>query len=405
MISFALENPADFFGETFYLNLRNSTRIDLGEQSFFNKNFDHFGIGSYTITAEDTLHPHKLLTAKVLNISNFKDITELKGMTEIIASVEYIGDGRIKKSPKFSHTRNSDYYLDYVSGIAVTDKLYLNGFGLPKPIIRMRLIDCYQDFDTTTISACDSCNFHGETYFESGIYTKKYTNVDGCDSLSTLKLSVSKSPRDTIYETVCGPFTWNDSVYMKSGIYHQIFKSPTPNRCDSVATLFLSINAFPDTSISVVNNVLTTKAQNATLQWLNCDKNFMPIEGETFSFFAPETEGDYALELETTEGCKDTSACYTIQFNNSIKPFKTEDFNVYPNPNHGRFELKGLDEIQTSNFPLTLLIFNSQGERVWSKQIEHRKTPIQTKLSSGVYILQIVTPNTIYTRRMVVYGR
>lgn len=402
LVSFALENPADFYGETFYLNLRNSTRTSGSEQSY-NKNFDFIGIGSYTIKAEDTLYPHKLLTGKIADVNSFADITELKGMTEVIASVEYRGDGRMKTAPKFSHTPSSTFF-DLVSGIIYTDKLYMDGYkGYPKPIIRMRLIDCYMDYDTTSVSACDSFRFDDSTYFNSGIYTKKYTNTEGCDSFSTIRLSISRTTYDTLYETACGSFQWGDSLYLTSGVYQNTYRNATKNACDSIVTLNLKVHPLPDTAITVENNVLTSKAQDVQFQWLDCKEQFKPIDGETFAFFAPKSNGDFALELTSKEGCLDTSFCYTINFNNSMADLRFPVLNIFPNPNDGHFQLQGLSGLKPTQFPLEVQVFQASGRKIQKQSIhDNAKDVIFMDLPNGIYFLQITHKDGIVKQKLVI---
>ena len=54
-------------------------------------------------------------------------------------------------------------------------------------------------------AACDSYDWNGETYTESGDYTQRFAGANGCDSVVTLHLTVVKAPaiRITADDTVC----------------------------------------------------------------------------------------------------------------------------------------------------------------------------------------------------------
>ena len=66
---------------------------------------------------------------------------------------------------------------------------------------------------------CDSYNWLGNTYTESGTYNIQTTTINGCDSIATLNLIVnsSSSSFDTII--TCDSYEWNGEIYTESGTY------------------------------------------------------------------------------------------------------------------------------------------------------------------------------------------
>lgn len=90
-------------------------------------------------------------------------------------------------------------------------------------------------------TACGSYTLNDSVYTQSGDYEQVLTSlVTGCDSILTLHLVVNPLPVSHIYETVCGSFTLNDSVYTRSGVYEQHFTSKATG-CDSTLTLHLTV--------------------------------------------------------------------------------------------------------------------------------------------------------------------
>lgn len=90
-------------------------------------------------------------------------------------------------------------------------------------------------------TACGSYTLNDSVYTKSGDYEQMLTSrVTGCDSILTLHLVVNPILTTTIQETVCGSYTLNDSVYTKSGVYEQRFTSRVTG-CDSVLTLHLTV--------------------------------------------------------------------------------------------------------------------------------------------------------------------
>ncbi len=99
-------------------------------------------------------------------------------------------------------------------------------------------------------TCCGSFFWHGTTYTTSGKYTFDTLNLNGCDSLTTLNLSLTQPPtRDTMV-TTCSSFSWHGTNYTSSGIVTLNVKNT--DGCDSIITLHLTINQ-PTTRDLTVN--------------------------------------------------------------------------------------------------------------------------------------------------------
>ena len=90
--------------------------------------------------------------------------------------------------------------------------------------------------------ACDSYLWHGVTYTTS-VDTPTYTTQDilGCDSVTTLHLTLKQSTTATETVTACNSYTWYGTEYTASTTVptHTILNAVG---CDSVTTLHLTIN-------------------------------------------------------------------------------------------------------------------------------------------------------------------
>lgn len=106
-------------------------------------------------------------------------------------------------------------------------------------------------FDVTILSgttggssqaSCDSFQWaNGTTYTLSGQYIHTFTNVQGCDSVHTLNLTIHNSYHFTNTVSNLGCYTWqvNNQTYTLSGTYVASFTSQYG--CDSTYTLNLTI--------------------------------------------------------------------------------------------------------------------------------------------------------------------
>ena len=69
------------------------------------------------------------------------------------------------------------------------------------------------------VTACDSFDWNGTTYTESGTYTFESTNESGCTHIATLNLTINNSSTSSEDVTACDSFDWNGSTYTESGTY------------------------------------------------------------------------------------------------------------------------------------------------------------------------------------------
>jgi predicted metalloendopeptidase len=85
---------------------------------------------------------------------------------------------------------------------------------------------------TSTVSACTSYSWNGNTYTSSGTYTYHTNNAVGCDSLATLNLTIKATSSSTQTISACTSFAWNGNTYTTSGTY--TFSTSNALGCDSI---------------------------------------------------------------------------------------------------------------------------------------------------------------------------
>ena len=91
------------------------------------------------------------------------------------------------------------------------------------------------------VEACDSYQWHGQTYTTSGVKTFETTNQYGCDRLERLNLTIHNSE---YYElpavTACDSYTWYGRIYTQSG--QLVFDTVNQYGCNVQYTLPLTIH-------------------------------------------------------------------------------------------------------------------------------------------------------------------
>src|SRR5690606_1382106 len=74
------------------------------------------------------------------------------------------------------------------------------------------------------------------------------------------------------------------------------FASQTVNGCESTNRLQVSVSiTHIDESVTNSSPTLTSNANGATYQWIDCNNGFAPIFGETNQSFTASANGNYAV--------------------------------------------------------------------------------------------------------------
>lgn len=129
-----------------------------------------------------------------------------------------------------------------------------------------------------TIAACDSYTWNGETYTATGDYTFTTVATNGCDSIVTLHLTINKSETAEETITACNSYTWHGETYTESGTY--TYNTTTDAGCERIETLYLTINK-PVTADETITA---------------CDS--YTWNGETYT-----ESGDYTFTTVAANGC------------------------------------------------------------------------------------------------------
>lgn len=101
--------------------------------------------------------------------------------------------------------------------------------------------------DTISQNSCTGSAYtlHGHTYTSSGAYsdTIRAGATSGCDSITTLFLTIDPSVRDTTFATICvgSSFAVGAHSYSSSGIYTDTITGGSTHGCDSIVTLYLAV--------------------------------------------------------------------------------------------------------------------------------------------------------------------
>ncbi len=125
---------------------------------------------------------------------------------------------------------------------------YYDGFGVDSFAISTWSY-CFSDTDTVIICAGDSALIHGQWQYMAGTYVDTF-QVGGCDSISTVFLSVIPAVSTSVTDTICqGDTAWiGNTPYTQAGTHTDTLT--TVLGCDSIVTLTLTVLPSPSYTMS-----------------------------------------------------------------------------------------------------------------------------------------------------------
>ncbi len=247
-----------------------------------------------------------------------------------------------------------------------------------------------------SVTTCDSYTSPSGnyTFTTSGTFNDTIPNQWNCDSLLTIDVTINYATASTDVITACDSYTWiNGNTYTASNstATHTIINAAG---CDSTITLHLTINK---ANINVTQDgiSLTSSATGASYQWLDCNDAYSVISGEKSKTFTAIENGSYAVEV-TQNGCKDTSACFTVT-TVGIKSLAEASYKLYPNPVNDELTIESQGDINLVE------VYSVTGQLLQTVNPQSKVIKINVSTyEQGVYLIKLhTTDGRIKTSRVV----
>ncbi len=221
--------------------------------------------------------------------------------------------------------------------------------------------------------------------------TEQVTNVTYRDNCQPITSSVSTKACD-LYTSPSGESTWR-----KSGNYQDTLNNASPIGCDSVFNIDLTIRTV-DSSITINADTLTAQAQNATYQWLNCNDNYTPLDGETNKTLKPTASGTYAVEV-TKNGCTDTSGCKSVS-GVGIKDGSKAQIRIMAYPLNDKVKVDIPHTTKARNYRM----LTTTGKIAQSGSLEDKGTHTinVSNISPGIYLIVVQGKDMVKTKKIIV---
>lgn len=146
----------------------------------------------------------------------------------------------------------------------------------------------------TTICEGEKYNFNGIDYNATATATANLKTSDGCDSIVTLSLTMLPKKQESISENICNGENYNfgGTPYEDAGTYQHIFSSILTG-CDSIVTLNLKV--LPKSKGEINANI--------------CDGEFFSFDNKELKY-----EGDFDMHGPAINGCDSTTILHLKVF-------------------------------------------------------------------------------------------
>lgn len=231
--------------------------------------------------------------------------------------------------------------------------------------------------------------------FDPGNQINELTSIGGFDVFLS-KWGQCVPIASTDVQTACNQFTWIDGNTYSSNNNTATYQLTSVAGCDSTVTLNLTLNTV-NVNVSSNEPTLSADATGAQYQWVNCNNNFQSISGATQASFTPTFSGSFAVII-TSNGCTDTSICYTVN-NVGLDQLEVEGgFTVFPNPSKGHFQISLHKPFKQTS----IRVINALGVLVLEKEFEGSKLiDFNASQPAGVYFIEMIGDNTYKSVRRI----
>ncbi len=171
--------------------------------------------------------------------------------------------------------------------------------------------------------------------------------------------------------------------------------------CNTLTRTTLSIYDEINIEVTLVEGTLTATATGVDYQWLDCDDDFNPIDGETSQSFTPTFTGNFAVEITENGTCTSISECYLVIYL-GINDSTIDEFTLYPNPTNGVFSLEVSSDLFLSTGQCNLKITDLTGKTIINYQLSNKHSEIDiSNQPAGIYFMIIQTDKGSIVKKII----
>ena len=235
--------------------------------------------------------------------------------------------------------------------------------------------------------------------------------------MATLDLTINQSTSSYDTVIVCDSYDWNGTTYFESGNY--VYTSTNVNSCDSLANLSLTISQLELLSINgdqvgfteTENNTYSISNSNASsIYFWSLSNNVGTIDGGNdnnseiiITWGENDSETILCVYEEDEFGCQGEESCLNIDVKrpSSIKDFEEEILLVHPNP-FTYATTVSFDNLSQSKAVLKVIDSRGRVVREYNNILSNKIFIKKEELSEGLYYIQLNIKNNVIRKSVVI---
>ena len=268
--------------------------------------------------------------------------------------------------------------------------------------------------ESVTLNGTGGTNYNWDNGVTNGVlfspsttetYTVTGTDANGCENTALIQVVVNQLPNvdagtaqsicmgDDVTLNGAGAesYVWNNGVtngmaFTPSATDTYTVTGTDANGCQNTDQVVVTVNALPNVAVTQNGLTVTAVESNATYQWIDCISE-TDIFGETNQSYTATANGEYAVVLESTDGCVDTSSCIVIN-TIGLENISVADYvKLYPNPATNIITLEisdvGIEELH---------VFDGAGKLLLAHSLDDIHTTINVeRLEPGMYFYRLIS--------------
>lgn len=246
------------------------------------------------------------------------------------------------------------------------------------------------------------------------IYTVQINDLLGCEWFDTLEVGILNQQDIEIIalsetsfcegESVILAFNGEQEVNWSNGLTAAqievtnsgIFTASVSEGICEYTSNALEVNVIsppPAPLITQTDNILSSNATANSYQWFF---NGSPIPGATSPEHIAENDGLYALEITNNQGCSSMSDALNVQLS-SISVADNFNFQIFPNPGKGIFQIKG----HTSAQSIQVNLINAAGKTIDQRIIQDAVLDY-SHINAGLYFVQLISHEKVGLMKLII---
>jgi hypothetical protein len=241
--------------------------------------------------------------------------------------------------------------------------------------------------------------------------TASFTVTVQSTSLPFVPVNLSFCSNDTVQDLSRG---YTGYVFFGNGISNSIFFNPAQavvgNQaidftftdsigCSTSGRIIISVSPSPLKPVIERVNATTLRARDVydAYQWYRYDQ---PIFGATQQSYVVSVSGVYTLKVSNNFGCEVFSDPFGFGVGINVEELGKDGFNIYPNPNKGRFFVHhAFDDLQTR----TILVLDMLGKVVYQQESNTAVTELDlAHLAQGRYFVRIESEKELGIKSVII---